>query len=272
MKDQTTKKNSQPATGIRHGIIVLLLGTLLTSVSPSAATTSSSRFEFPEFGAVIADGQDGPRVADVTPVGGRLERYRTVDLQSGDVIMAVNGQRLSSVAELRGIIDALDAGAEVKMAVQRFKSLKVAMFKIGTEADYAAAEVLAANYVEIKAQAGSCGSGTGSSVMMKLEPGGNGVPCVDLGAMLDDSDGQIRVTAIIDLPPQIAPPIELSDGDILTAFQGQAISKTSELMDQYEKIIAGSTIKLALVRDNAETELTFKKPATSGCTTKVIKR
>jgi len=262
----------------RFGIIAFLFGVILTSVSLSANEgvlldePDRDRLEIPEFGAVIVSSHDGPRVTEVTPVDGRLEKYQTVDLQSGDLIMAANGQRLESVSALRELLGSLETGDEVKIAVQRFKSLRVVRFEIGTEADRLAAKEMAANYVEIKTDPESGELGRSGPVMMKFMADDGVVPCIELAAMLDDTDGQIRVTEIIELPPQLAPPIELNAGDILTALQGRSISETAEFVDQFDQIPAGSQVTLTLIRDNSETELTFKKPTQSGKGLKIIKR
>ena len=269
---QTTTKRAY------SGILALLFGVILISASLVAGEDAQQveshrdRFEIPELGAVIVASHDGPRVTEVTPAGGRLEKYRTVDLQSGDLIMAANGQRLESLTALRELLSSLEAGAEVKMAVQRFESLKVVRFEIGTEADRLAAREMAANYVEVKAVPEAGEPGRGGPVIMKFEPGEGGVPCIELAAMLDDTDGQVRVAEIIDLPPQLAPPIELSAGDILIALQGQSISKTAEFVDQFDQIPAGNQVILKLIRNDSETELTFEKPKLSGKGMKIIKR
>jgi S1-C subfamily serine protease len=108
--------------------------------------------------------------------------------------------------------------------------------------------------------------------MMTFKAEDGVVPCLELAAMLEDTDGQIRVTEIMELPPQLAPPVELFAGDILTALQGQPISQTAEFVDQFDQIPAGSQVTLTLIRNDSETKLTFEKPKLSGCGMKVIKR
>ncbi len=260
-------------------IIALLLTTLLYGAVVSANETEQSagsgqdRLEIVELGALIVASHDGPRVAEITPAGGRLEKYQGVDLQAGDVIMAVNGQRLESLAALRDILGALQPGDQVKAAVQRFKSLKVVTFEIGSEADQLAAMEKAAGYVEIKTEAGSAEkvvAGGPQMMMFKSEDGAE--PFIELAAMLDDTDGQILVKEIISLPPQLAPPVELIAGDVLTALQGQEVAKTADFVDQYSQIAVGTQVTLTLIRDNSETELTFKMPESPSKGMKVIRR
>ena len=268
----------QTITHFHIGIVAFLFGVILTSVPLVADETAQlndadrDRFEIPELGAVIVSSHDGLRVIEVTPAGGRLEKYRAVDLQPGDVIMAANGQRLESVSILRELFNSLEVGDEVKIAVRRSNSPRVVGFEIGTEGDRLAAKELAANYVEIKNDLESSEPGRDEPVMMKFMGGEGVVPCIELAAMLDDSDGQISVMEIIELPPQLAPPIKLRAGDILTALQGQSITKVAEFVDQFDQIPAGSKVTLSLIRNNSETELTFEKPKQSGNRVKIIKR
>jgi S1-C subfamily serine protease len=260
------------ANCIRIGLTAFLFGVMFISTSLTAG--EKEQIEIEEFGAVIVSSHDGPRVAEITPVSGRLDKYRSVDLQSGDLVMAVNGQRIESIAALRELLDSLVAGDEVKMALQRFKSLKMARYEVGTEAERLAAKELTDNYVEIQTEPGAVVMKKGGPVMMKMkfESADGAVPCIGLAAMLDDSDGQIRVAEIIDLPPQLAPPIELAAGDILTELQGQTFSTTAEFIDQFDKLKAGDQVTLTLIRNDSETKLTFEMPKQSGHGVKVIKR
>lgn len=252
-------------------VLCSMLALMLTGAAAAGGSNDKS-LTIPEFGGVIEDSHDGPRVKDITPVGGRMENYRDVNLQSGDVVMAVNGQRIESLGQLRDLLSALRPGDEVKMALQRFGSIKMAHYVIGTEADHVSAKELADNYIEIKAQPKS-GCGANSRCVVKtIEPGGGVVPCLTLGALLEDSGNKVIVTNVIELPGEHTPPVQLQEGDQLTALQGRKLDKAADLVDRFEQISEGTSVTLTLLRDANEKRLTFEMPAKSGLTPIIIKK
>jgi hypothetical protein len=82
----------------------------------------------PEIGAILSVEQGALVVKMVAPAERRPEKYRSVDIVEGDVIMMVNGKRVKSAPEFTKAIDAVPPGEELKLGLQRGKQMMIAGF------------------------------------------------------------------------------------------------------------------------------------------------
>jgi PDZ domain len=99
-------------------LIILFLSQSLAFAQMVKIEAEGDVFNLPEVEAVIAR-QDGKIEVLFTHSGMRTEKYKDVDLKTNDEIFMANGQKLTSVEQLKQIYEKLDIGAALKIAVKR---------------------------------------------------------------------------------------------------------------------------------------------------------
>jgi S1-C subfamily serine protease len=144
------QRSNRGTAHILTGSAVLAILIVLAGVGFAQDRNQAPTLVIAEFGAVIFDTDDGPRIADVTPAGGRLEQYQSVNLQSGDLIVAANGQRIKTLSALKEMLNSVKPGDEVRLGVQRTGGLAVALYVVGTEEECRAASERAAKAPDTK--------------------------------------------------------------------------------------------------------------------------
>ena len=138
---------------VAYLIAIFLGGMAVSQAVGQELVVKEQKFEgleILELGAIVTPSADGPRVADVVPDAGRLEEYRGVNLQSGDLIVSVNGQLTKKLSDLQAILDPLVPGDTIRLALQRLGSFAVASYVVAApeEAEKAAGAILG---MEVKA-------------------------------------------------------------------------------------------------------------------------
>jgi len=239
----------------------LLAGSVFLSGSVPAGVT----LQIPELGATIVATDDGPRVDSLAPVSLRSEHYRDVNIQVGDVILTANGVRIKSLVDLQQRIDEAAPGDIITLGLQRMGGLAVVKY---TKAG--AAEVQVRREVSAVSEGGQAqgqAAGGARQTIVKIEGGGAGkTPWVDLDVVLDDSEGKVKVSQILDLPAEIVTKVDIGTDDVILSIQDVKVSSAAELLGVFEKTIAGEQVNLAVERAGEVRTITFeKKQSPAGC-------
>ncbi len=217
-------KQSRPtAYNMILGPVLMAVLIALTGTGVAQGQQTVSILEIAELGAIITDSPDGPRVLDVTPAAARLEQYREVDLQAGDLIVAANGERTTKLSTLRGILESAEPGDDIRLGVQRTGGLAVARYGVGTEEECQAARELAASAPEVEVTTEGQGRVMRKMVRMgegepgELEGGGEGGPTM-VRKIVTASPGDAKTMSIEDALAAggevTVTRIESSEGDV----------------------------------------------------------
>jgi hypothetical protein len=77
---------------------------------------------------------------------------------------------------------------------------------------------------------------------IKLEASENSEPWIDLGAIIEDVKGGIKVTQAIPLPKDFPVVASLEVGTLIKTFQDKPVTTAADLIAQYDKLKAGSSL------------------------------
>jgi len=241
------------------------LSLLAGSIFLSGSVRAGVALQIPELGAAIVATDDGPRVDSLAPVSLRPEPYREVNIQVGDVVLTANGIRIKSLVDLQRRIDEAAPGEVITLGLQRMGGLAVAKY---TKAG--AAEVQVRREVSAVSEGGEAqcqATGGARQAIVKIEGGGAGkTPWVELDVVLDDSEGKVKVSQILDLPADIVTKVDIGTGDVILSIQDVKVSSAAELLDVFEKTKAGEQVNLSVERGGEVRTVTFeKKQPPAGC-------
>jgi|GEM_PF-3928437 len=228
------------------------------SVFLSGGVRAGVTLQIPELGVTLVATDDGPRVDSLAPVSLRPEKYRDVNIQVGDLILTANGVRIKSLVDLQQRIEEAAPGDIITLGLQRMGGLAVAKYTKpgGPEMTISREVVVAAEGNEAQSQA----AGGARQAIVKIEGGGAGqTPWVELDVVLDDSEGKVKVSQILDLPAEIATKVELAAGDLILSIQDVKVSSADELLGIFEKAGPGEQVSLSVERSGEVHTITFEK-------------
>ena len=208
-------------------------------------------FLLKELGAVITEADEKIKVEMVLPPDQRDEKYKDVDIRTGDFIKMFNGKSIKSVKQLEKVFNNLDIGAEVKFGIRRDREMLIEKF--------------------IKADPDKL---PGKMMMMTVseEDGGVASALLDVGLILKQEDGKIVVDEVIPEMAEVFGDNVPQKGDIITAIQGKALTGPEQLRKKCGESKSGETVVLTLARDSKEFTAEFVKESSCSVQKKIIKK
>lgn len=191
-----------------------------------------------EIGAMIAMEEDKMKVLDVMPKDVRRKEYKDVDIQEGDVVVMVNGNRMKSALDLKKIYEEAAIGSEIKFGIRRGDQPMI----VGVRK----ADPKTLPQQRIVRSSGMPGDG-------ELLPG--------LGMF--GKEGKNIVVRLV-LPAEKGQPELLKEKDILKSINGQSFKTLDKLSKYYESIRVGDKIEIQALREGKVITLSTTKAAPKG--------
>ncbi len=199
-------------------------------------------FMIPEVGAIIQLKDKKIVIENVMPADMRDKSYKDVDLQESDVIIMVNGKKVSSTKECEDIYNNLKTGDEFKMGINR----KDKMFIVGFKK---------ANPEELKS--------SGKMIIKKDGKKGEFNILPEFGILYSGLNGKVTVKEVLKEIPG-AEGKDIKAGDIILKINNKVIGKISELANEYDNVKTGKKIELTLQRKEKEIVVTAVKKEGEG--------
>lgn len=179
-----------------------------------------------EIGAIatLQEGADAVTFARILPKEMRSEENRDVDVEKGDEVLMMNGERIRSIADLRKLYEGLGKGQEVKLGLKRGSERFLVRF---TRQDRQMA----------------MGHGGGEMrIVVAGDGGGEAELLHEAGALLREEDGAVKVAA------QLPGGGELEEGDVVTEANGKTLASLADYRAVYEALAIGDALKLVVKR------------------------
>ena len=168
-----------------------------------------------EFGALLAEVDDGLKILMTMPPEHRPKAYKDIDVEAEDELLMMNGKRIRTVAEFKEQYERLGIGEEVKLGLRRGERMFISRFpKIDPEN---------APRVVMKVQRDGDGGGMNEDLTVAAE----------LGMLLRDGENGLEIETIRGLGEVEG--LDIKDGDILKSLDGQQISSTAQWDDLFTK-------------------------------------
>ena len=225
---------------------------LLTAVPVLAQQVVQRRLDpttsilFAELGAIAEVAEEDAseiKIGTVLPAQVRPDANLEIDIEQGDQILMMNGERVESIGGLREMYEALEDGDEIKLALKRGDR----RFLVG----FAKAPADGSGVVVRRRQA--AGGGTAVRVMSS---GGDVALLHEARAVLGEQEGEVRVAGLM------GESAELGGGDVIVAVNGTEVSSLAEYRETYEALEVGSALSLTVRRGEQTLEVELTKAET----------
>lgn len=212
-----------------------------------------------EAAAMLKDEEGTIKVDVVLPDEQRPKEYQDIDLKQGDEILMVNAKRVKSVNELEKMYDELEVGGEMKLGIRRGEEMFIVSFnKIDPE------KLPKRKFMIRKGEPGDMKPGEDKKIFseqIKIEnKHGKIKPVLEIGLILKEVENKVKVDKVIaDLAKKEAN-FDAKEGDIIFSLNGEKIQTIHQFSGIYDRIKTGQDVKLVILREQKEMEVSFKKP------------
>lgn len=178
-----------------------------------------------ELGAIatLEEGADGVTFSRILPREFRTEANRDLDVEKGDEVLMINGERIRSIEDLRELYEGLEKGEEVKLGLKRGAERFLVRF---TREDRQMA----------------MSHGGGMRVVVAGDGGGEAELFHEARVLLQETGGAVEVAA------RLPGDGELEEGDVLTEANGRSVTSLAGYRAVYEALALGDALKIVVER------------------------
>jgi len=204
-----------------------------------------------EIGGILLNSDEGIKVEMAIPADQRPEKFKTVNIKTGDIIKMLNGKSVKNVADLKAVYDISKPGDEFKFGIKRDKEMLIARLVRATPDELP--------NLKIRTAAADDNNPYAATLV------GNGL-------MLKEAKGRIFIDDVL---PELAK--SLGDnipavGDEILTIQGKRIESLEMLSNVYEKIKLGDKVTLTFKTESEEYTIIINKMNQQGLQKKIIKK
>jgi S1-C subfamily serine protease len=198
-------------------------------------------FPIPEIGALVVKGEKDLMIQFVPPAENRRDPYKSVDLQTGDLILMANGKRVKSIKELTDAHASTAIGMEFKLGIQRGKEMMIVSFAKADPKDLP------------------------KRSMRIMTTGGEGTEVLPaVGVVLAQKQKTVVIDKILPVESSIVKTLDVNEGDVITAINGKPVASVKDFVGIYDGLEVGSPVTVNTVRKGTPLQVTFKKPKPMG--------
>lgn len=210
-----------------------------------------------ELGAIIVDRDGNLAVEIINAAEHRPEAYKTVDLRKDDLIVMLNGKKLTTLAELQKGYEGFPIGNELKFGVKRGKDMMIVAFKKGDPKSFRM------DFNDV-----TMGDSTGAKPQMRIVThrpgGGEGEVLPAVGLILSAAKGGVQVSGTLPHVGDVFTANTPKDGDHIVSIQNKPVKTMTDFLDVFDNLTVGDKVTMVLSRDGKELTTTFVKPKPMG--------
>ncbi len=254
----------QRLIGVGFLVVAILIPAVLIAASPGGAKVIKADmdevFFLQELGALIMQDEESIRVDFVAPADNRAQEYRSVDIESGDVIVMLNGKRVKSVKDLKTSYEEAEVGEEIKFGRKRDKRTMIVTVPKADREKMPQQQMM---MVTMDADGeGTVSTTSGSETrVIKMEAGSAGnVALLELGLLLGEDEESLIVTDILPHASKRLGGVDVAEGDVVKSIQGKSVTTLDKFADLYESIPVGDTVSLVFQHEGKEISVSFPRP------------
>ena len=239
------KTHTMQKTVLRLASLFLVLLPSLAIGQQTMTFDASTSFILPEYEAIIVEEEGQLKVEFLMAPPSSTNDPLEDTIKKGDLILMMNGSRLTTIDEIRASYDGLSEGDEIKIGIRRGQERFILRKEKGNVPEHGGGRMV-------------------MSMDMQLEEGVDPVVVPELGLMLVETNDQIEILSSI--PPLL--PEELKskevEGYAIVSVNGENFESVDELKFYIEKLAEGDTIDLTMNKAGDEIAVSFAKQKSKG--------
>lgn len=219
-------------------ISLFLAGTSMMFAQMHVEIDGKDVFNLPEAGAVIVEDDTKLYIAAVMPADMRIEDYKSLDLQKDDVVIMVNGGKVTTASQLRSIYKDAKIGEMIKIAVKRDGKPIMVSFKKADPSKLPKMKIVTTD-----------DGGEHEDVLVLPE----------IGVVVKDQSGKMVIESIFQTPDGEGSKDVLMKGDVLLSINGKKLKNVMQAQEILGKIGKGEMIKVGITRKGKQLEVGVPK-------------
>ena len=248
--------SANPKTIFRALIATAVLISLVLPHSVQAqmkvkTMTNDDIFMIPGLGAVIAP-EDGKLKVLIVPDDCPKE-YASVDIESGDYLLMVNGKRVKTIDDLREVFKGIEVGETLEMGLKRDKTMLIASMKRASDDDTGGKMMMMTRTITTDEE----GAGEGG---MEFQGGAFSISVVpEVGIAITAGDNGLSVVGLMPAGDEEMIGDQPGEGDIVISIQGKTVETIDEFESAYEAIKTGDKVSIEYKHNDELRKLSFTK-------------
>lgn len=218
-------------------------------------------FMIPETGAMMVQNKDTLRIDLIPPTEGLPKDYASVDLKTGDIILMLNGKRVTTAKQFEDLYKAIKAGEEVSLGIKRDGGLRIVKFARADESKLPKRQMMMMK---------SGGPEGESQVQVQTRDGmksfsGEGIRILPAsGLVIGLKDKKIVVVGVLPMAAEKITVGEVKENDIIASANGVTFADTDQLLAMIDGLADGAKVELSIVRDGKALTVGFTKAPDAG--------
>ncbi|MDF1545574.1 MAG: PDZ domain-containing protein [bacterium] len=230
-------------------VLISLAIPQLTSAQMEVKTMSGGDlFIIPGLGAVVAP-QEGKLKIIVVPED-RPKEYATVDIESGDFLLMVDGKRVKTNADLKEVFNGIKVGTMLEMGLKRDKAMLIVPMKRAADDDTGGKTMMMTRTVDVGGDEGGI-QFEGDVFDVVVIP--------EVGITLADEEQGLSVVGLMPAADENLNGERPSQGDIVITLMGRPVTTVEEFDAVYEPIKTSDTVTMEYKHEGESRKLIFTK-------------
>jgi C-terminal processing protease CtpA/Prc len=228
--------------------------TMTKTVTMNGGDVQGQPYSLDELGAVVAQMGTDFKVLFVMDPPARLEPYRSVDLKAEDLLLMVNGKKITSLEMLKATIDSVAMGGQIQLGIRRDKDMQIVHYAKADPKTLPQVKHMTVTQTNV---------GQGSGEQTFISKGGSGEHVSILkgtGIIVKQGEHGLEVMDLMPMAADIAELKGLAAGDRVVSLQGKKLSDLASAGAAWEALATGEPVKLVCSRNSKEQTYTFAKP------------
>lgn len=231
-----------------HVLLISMIGInlaepLSAQVQRTMSFDAGTSFLLRELSAMIVQNENGLQVEMIMGGGNPTDQSITDDLKRGDVLLMMNGKRVSEIATMRELYNSLPDGEEIKVGVRRGDARFI-----------------------VRAHKGDIPENAPGQMVLSFDAGDGAAPTMipELGLLISQTDQGIEIMSLLEplLPEELT--TENIEGYLITSINKKSFDEPINIQQYLASLKVGDAIDLELEKDGLTKNLALKKQEPRG--------
>lgn len=188
----------------------------------------------------------------------RPAKYKSIDIQKGDVLMMLNGKKLTDATLLRTLYDSLAMGAEIKLGLKRNGKPMIVSYQKGEPIE-------GGNMKMVMNTDGDTPGGPGGGRVVKQFAGGEDFDEIDalvpLGILIGISKGKAVVADLLPMAGEVYGEKTPATKDELVSIDGKPVKGMETIESLRPSLVTAKKGTVVVKRDGKEITFNYTVPA-----------
>lgn len=231
-----------------HVLMISMIGIILAEplaaqIQRNMTFDASTSFMLRELSAMIVQNEEGLQVEMIMGRGNTSEDPMTDELKRGDLIIMMNGKRVSDASTIREVYNSLPEGEEIKIGVRRGDTRFI-----------------------VNAQKGDVPENASGQMVLSFDISDGEPPTMlpELGLLITQNDQGIEIMSLLEplLPDELK--AENIEGYFITSINERSFETPLGIQQYLASLNVGDDILLEVEKDGNALSLTLKKQEPRG--------